>query len=390
MARTTERKTEGTFLDRVRDSPATHLLTTEAKTLLDNQAARIVNKAGDGVNAATRKLGDVRQAAKLPALGEGVKRVVQGGHGVKSTRGATTSAVAGRVKSLVPGVSGKGRRHGKDQGNAPPKAINVEESIDIGLPVATVYEQWTQFKEFSRFAKGIESVEQRTDTETAWRGKVFKSRRTWTATILEQVPDRRIVWTSEGAKGSVNGVVTFHPLADDLTRVLVVLEYFPQGFVEKTGNLWRAAGRRTRLDLKNFRRFVMLRGEPTGAWRGEVRDGKVVKGPDDPRAQSRRSSDQGKQPRKAAPAARNRNTGSAGRPRKATSSRKDSASASNPRKATSTRSTSAGSRSQSAGGKTQSSRAAAAQRPRKRTTARTSTSARQSPAAKKAPARKRS
>jgi uncharacterized membrane protein len=390
MARTTERKTEGTFLESVRDSPATHLLTREAKTLLDRQTARIVNKAGDGVNAATRTLSDVRQAAKRPALGEGVKRVVRGDHSVKSTRGAATSGVADRVKSLVPGVGAHGKRQGKDQGNAPAKAINVEESIDIGLPVATVYEQWTQFKQFSRFAKGIESVEQRSDTETAWRGKVFKSRRTWTATILEQVPDRRIVWTSEGAKGSVNGVVTFHPLADDLTRVLVVLEYFPQGFVEKVGNLWRAAGRRTRLDVKNFRRFVMMRGEPTGAWRGEVRDGKVVKGRDDPRAQQRRSSDQGKQPRKTPPAARNRNTGSAARPRKVTSSQKESASASNSRKSTSARGTSTGSRSQSAGGKTQSSRAAAAQRPRKRTTARTSTSAGQSTAARKAPARKRS
>jgi hypothetical protein len=147
------------------------------------------------------------------------------------------------------------------------------------VPVSTAYNQWTQFTEFAKFMKGVESVEQVSETETNWRAKVFKSRRTWKATIQEQVPDERIVWTSEGGKGSTKGVVTFHPLADNLTRVLLTLEYFPSGVMEKTGNLWRAAGRRARLDLKNFRKFVMLEGQETGEWRGEIRDGKVTSQP---------------------------------------------------------------------------------------------------------------
>jgi hypothetical protein len=59
------------------------------------------------------------------------------------------------------------------------------------------------------------------------------------------------------------------------------MEYYPQGLFEKTGNIWRAQGRRTRLDLKHFRRFIMQRGEATGSWRGEIRDGEVVRGPED-------------------------------------------------------------------------------------------------------------
>ncbi|MGW5366166.1 SRPBCC family protein, partial [Actinopolymorpha pittospori] len=107
------------------------------------------------------------------------------------------------------------------------------------------------------------------------------SHRSWKATVTEQVPDRKIAWTSEGAKGTTKGVVTFHPLADDLTKVLLVLEYYPGGVVEKTANLWRAFGRRARLDLKHFRRFVSMRGEATGAWRGEIQDGQVVHQPDE-------------------------------------------------------------------------------------------------------------
>jgi hypothetical protein len=87
-------------------------------------------------------------------------------------------------------------------------------------------------------------------------------------------------------------VVTFHPLADDLTQVLLVIEYYPQGLFEKTGNIWKAQGRRARLDLKNFRRFIMMRGEATGSWRGEIRDGEVVRGPDEEEPAEDRSEDQ--------------------------------------------------------------------------------------------------
>ncbi|HEV7708947.1 MAG TPA: cyclase, partial [Asanoa sp.] len=79
---------------------------------------------------------------------------------------------------------------------------------------------------------------------------------------------------------SVDGTVTFHEVTQDLTRILVVLEYHPQGFMEQTGNLWRAPGRRARLELKHFVRHVMretiLNPDDVKGWRGEIRDGEVV------------------------------------------------------------------------------------------------------------------
>jgi hypothetical protein len=95
------------------------------------------------------------------------------------------------------------------------------------------------------------------------------------------VPDERIVWRSKGQKGHVDGAVTFHELGPNLTRILVVLEYYPQGFMERTGNIWRAAGRRARLELKHFRRHVMTRTilnpDEVEGWRGVIEDGEVVK-----------------------------------------------------------------------------------------------------------------
>ncbi|MFC7469920.1 SRPBCC family protein [Actinomadura keratinilytica] len=176
------------------------------------------------------------------------------------------------IKDKVKGVFGKGRKGGGGKS----KSVTISEDIDVGVPVREAYDQWTQFQEFSTFAKGVVSVEKSDDTSSNWKVKVAKSTRSWKANVTEQVPDERITWTTEGAKGTVKGVVTFHRITDNLTRVLLVLEYFPKGLFEKTGNIWRAQGRRARLDLKLYRKFIMMRGEATDSWRGEIRDGEVV------------------------------------------------------------------------------------------------------------------
>jgi uncharacterized membrane protein len=248
-----------------------------AKRLAEGQspARAVAGAAGVAVKEKVKqKVGTAADAA-----GQAVKDKVEGAAGGAGAAGETVmdqvkatviDAVKDKVKDTVKGAFGRKR------GNARSKSMNVVESVDVGVPVSVAYDQWTQFQDFSRFMKGVENVEQTSETEAIWRARVFTSRRTWKATITEQIPDRRIAWTSEGVKGSTQGVITFHPLGDDLTRVLVCMRYFPQGLVEKTGNLWRAAGRRTRLDLKNYCTFIMSEGEPTGSWRGEIHDGEVT------------------------------------------------------------------------------------------------------------------
>src|SRR4051794_34898943 len=161
------------------------------------------------------------------------------------------------------------------------KMTNIVEGLDVGLPLRTTYDTWTQFADFPSFMKKVESVNQESDEKTNWKAKVFWSRRTWQATIVEQVPDSHIVWRSTGPKGHVDGAVSFTELGSNLTRVLLVLEYWPKGLFERTGNLWRAQGRRARLEVKHFRRHamtnVLLRQEEGEGWRGEIRDSEVVK-----------------------------------------------------------------------------------------------------------------
>ncbi|TMQ98462.1 SRPBCC family protein, partial [Actinomadura soli] len=133
------------------------------------------------------------------------------------------------------------------------------------------------------FMKKVVSVDQTEDGKLHWKAKIFWSSRTWESTIVEQVPDEHIVWRSKGPKGHVDGTVSFHELAPNLTRVLLVLEYRPAGLFERTANLWRAQGRRARLELKHFRRHVMTqaltRPDEVEGWRGEIRDGEIVTTP---------------------------------------------------------------------------------------------------------------
>lgn len=190
-------------------------------------------------------------------------------------------AVLGAAGKAVGGMLGGGGGGGSGGQTTNLKVTNIEEEIDVGVPVRLAYDQWTKFTDFPSFMKKVESVEQDSDEKLKWRAQILWSHRDWESTIKRQVPDDRIIWTSKGQKGHVDGSVSFHPLGPNLTRILLVLEYYPQGGFEYIGNLWRAQGRRARLELKHFRRHVMtqavLQPDEVQGWRGEIEDGEVVK-----------------------------------------------------------------------------------------------------------------
>jgi uncharacterized membrane protein len=145
----------------------------------------------------------------------------------------------------------------------------IEESIEVQVPLHTAYNQWTQFEEFPRFMEGVERIDQLDDTRVHWVAEVGGKKQEWDAVITEQRPDERVAWKS--TTGATNaGVVTFHRISDDTTRVMVQMEYEPEGFVESVGDALGLAKRRTKGDLERFKEFIESRGAETGAWRGEV------------------------------------------------------------------------------------------------------------------------
>ncbi|MEU6786457.1 SRPBCC family protein [Nonomuraea angiospora] len=251
------------------------LLMEGAQKLVQALVERALSSLTDRLEGMTGRLSDFAEGG-----GTGLLSAITGseGSGPGKIIGKSLLAGAGEaVKETVQGLGKKGKRGGKA------RFVNIVEWIDVGAPIRVVYNTWTEFESFPSYLKKVEHVEQESDQKVNWKAQIFVSHRAWESHIVEQVPDQRIIWRSKGSKGYVDGAVTFHAITPDLTRILLVLEYHPQGVVEHVGNLWRAQGRRARLEFKLFRRHVMtqtlLHPEEAeeGGWRGVIHDGKVVK-----------------------------------------------------------------------------------------------------------------
>lgn len=214
-----------------------------------------------------------------------------------NTAAAQVKDTAAQVKDTVGQVAGGLGKSGQPTGKKV-KVTNIVEAIDVPVSRDVAYEQWTQFEDFPSFMKKVENVTQEENEVVTWQAQVFWSHRTWKATILDQVPNEHIVWKSESEKGRVDGAVTFHELAPNLTRILVSLEYHPKGLFEHVGNLWRAQGRRVRLEMKHFRRHVanhtLLHRDEIEGWTGEIHDKQVVENDADEGAENGQKNSQEK------------------------------------------------------------------------------------------------
>jgi uncharacterized membrane protein len=258
----------------------THRLGREAKSLLEAFAERVLESVGEKVSAKVDEFSHelLEKVESEDGGGPGVKAAISGVKALNEGKGPVRAAMSAAGTGLKEKVK---KFFGGGKGKKALKLTNIVETFDIGAPLRLVYDQWTQYEDFPNFMKKVEHVERPEEEKSNWKAQIFWSHRAWEATTLEQVPDDHIVWRSKGAKGYVDGAVSFSELAPNLTRICLVMEYHPQGLFEHTGNLWRAQGRRARLEFKHFRRHVMahaiLKPDDIEGWRGEIRDGEVVK-----------------------------------------------------------------------------------------------------------------
>jgi ribosome-associated toxin RatA of RatAB toxin-antitoxin module len=146
---------------------------------------------------------------------------------------------------------------------------SIQHSVDVNVPIHVAYNQWTQFESFPEFMEGVQSVKQLDDTHLAWTVEIGGVHREFETEITEQHPDERIAWRSLDEPRQ-SGVVTFHRIDDNRTRVTLQMEYEPKGFVETAADLLQIVRMRVRGDLERFKQFVETRGRETGAWRGDV------------------------------------------------------------------------------------------------------------------------
>jgi uncharacterized membrane protein len=148
----------------------------------------------------------------------------------------------------------------------------IEEKIEVGVPVSTVYNQWTQFEEFPLFMEGVDDVRQLDDTNLHWVASIAGNRAEWDAKITEQTPDRTIAWVSTDGKDT-RGRVEFESLGESRSRVKLTMTYTPVGVGQTIGSAAGLDARRVRGDLDRFKQLIESRGVEDGAWRGEVHGG---------------------------------------------------------------------------------------------------------------------
>ena len=258
-------------------------------------AKRVAPKVSDLGGQAKDKLSDVASDT-VSSVGDQAKQAAKGAAVSKLMPGSGDGEEGGLLSKLKPGSSDDG--DSDDEGRAAPgqggsgRRMPIQQSVDVAVPIKVAYNRWTMFEDWPEFMHRVESVEQVDDTTLSFAMKVWGITRRFEATITEQRPDQRIEWNvTEGL--SHTGVVTFHKLADRLTRIEVSMDVEPHGMLEKMGRGMRFTKRAVRADLHRFKALIELDEEAEGGWRGTIEDGEVKGRSNGSRSRSRSQSKNG-------------------------------------------------------------------------------------------------
>lgn len=145
----------------------------------------------------------------------------------------------------------------------------IEQSVELGVPARTAYNQWTQFRDFPLFMSNVTAVEQVDDWHLNCRARFGGKTHEWQVEICEQIPDKRIAWKSLSGPRNA-GVVTFHRIDDSQSKIMVQLEYSPEGTLQVAYDKLGLAKGQLKKELEGFKDFIETRGKETGAWRGAI------------------------------------------------------------------------------------------------------------------------
>jgi uncharacterized membrane protein len=225
----------------------------------------VVKSPGEALEGAKSNLGE--------RLTSGVKDQAKG---ALDQAGGPGGLVKDAAKQMLPGGGGGG---GGTKGGAPGvgkgRRMPIQQSVDIGLPIETVYNQWTQFEDWPNFMHRVMRASQEDDCTVSFAVKIWGKTKEFTAKIETQRPEQRIKWkVTQGMTHT--GIVTFHELGPNLTRVLLGFDVDPGSLVEKFARGARHVKRAARGDLHRFKAFIEMAEQETGAWRGVIENGEIV------------------------------------------------------------------------------------------------------------------
>jgi uncharacterized membrane protein len=219
---------------------------------------KISEKANEIGDKATSKLKDTASDAMPDSPGEMLGKPLKGMFGGGGDSDGDDDGEGGRA---APGY-GSGRR------------MPVQQAIDVAVPVKRAYNYWTSFEDWPEFMHRIESAEEVDDTTVSFQAKIWGISKRFEADVVEQRPEERIEWNVTDGYAHT-GVVTFHPIAKNLTRIDVSLDVQPANLIDKASRGMRFVKRAVRGDLHRFKAYVELEDETKEGRRQTIEDGKV-------------------------------------------------------------------------------------------------------------------
>jgi uncharacterized membrane protein len=221
----------------------------KGKGALIPAVATVATAAAAGLVA--KKGPDMLKKLKGEAAEEGEEVGKKGFQGLK--KGLASSGPAGKVASKLMGGGGGG--DGGAQKGGKTRRLPIQRWTDVAVPVDKAYQAWTQFEEFPKFMHRVLEVKKEDQNKIHWREKIWFSTREWDGEITERRKNDRIAWKS--TKGTQHsGVISFHKLDANLTRVLVTLDFVPSGMLEKMASGMRFVKRAVEADLARFKAYV--------------------------------------------------------------------------------------------------------------------------------------
>jgi uncharacterized membrane protein len=238
--------------------------------------------------------------AKEKLEGEAEKIGEEGAEGAKKGLTGGGGGTFGKLASKAIGGGG-GSGGGGDKAKKT-RRLPIQRYTDVAAPVGTVYEKWTEFEEFPNFMHRVLNVKQEDDNKVTWDEKIWFSSRHWEGEITERKRNKRVAWKTTSGMAHA-GVVTFHKLDDELTRVMVDMDFVPQGMIEKMASGLRFVKRAVQADLARFKAYVELgqaedleyHFKPAEREGEGQKDDKDEKKGDEPRGESNGSGDESRE-----------------------------------------------------------------------------------------------
>ena len=219
------------------------------KSVLFPVAAAAASAAAAGL--ASKKGPDLMKKLQGEADEEGEELGKKGLQGLK--KGLESSGMVGKLASKA--IGGGGGDGGQKGGRT--RRLPIQRWTDVAVPVDKAYRAWTQFEEFPKFMHRVLEVQKEDQNKIHWREKIWFSTREWDGEITDRRKNDRIAWKSvSGTQHS--GLISFHKLDTNLTRVLVTVDFVPTGMLEKMASGRRFAKRAVQADLARFKAYVEM------------------------------------------------------------------------------------------------------------------------------------